>query len=71
MASRRTSVSETLRKTIEDSGLSLLEIERQTGVSNAIINRFIHGKRGLNLSSVDRLAEFFGLELVKRRRKPK
>lgn len=68
--SKQASVSEALRKAIADSGFALLEIERQTGVSNAAIHRFLHGKRGLTLSTVDKLAEFFGLELVERRRKP-
>lgn len=67
MAKHHVTISEALRQIILESGLTEIEIERATGVSNANLNRFMRGKRGLSLATVDKLAEHFGLELVKRK----
>ncbi len=67
MSKQHVTVTEALQRVILDSGLNTVEIERATGVSNANLSRFLRGKRGLSLVSVDRLAKHFGLELVKRK----
>jgi plasmid maintenance system antidote protein VapI len=56
------SLSETLRRTIADSGLSYNALERETGVTRASIMRFVRGDQSLRLDMADRLADFFGLE---------
>jgi transcriptional regulator with XRE-family HTH domain len=60
------SISETLRRTIADSGLSYNALERETGVTRASIMRFVRGDQSLRLDRADRLADFFGLALLKR-----
>lgn len=62
-------VSDVLRKTIADSGIPLLVLERETGVVRASIRRFVEGTQSLRLDKADALAAYFGLELVKRKAK--
>ena len=57
-------LSEVLRDAIRACGLPLARIERKAGVSRARIRRFLRGGEGLRLRSVDKLAAYFGLELV-------
>ena len=63
--SSKPTVSETLRRSIEESGLSYVSLERETGVARASIMRFVRGDQSLRLDKADRLAEFFGLSLKK------
>ena len=65
---RKTTVSEILRKTIRNSGESQRGICRATGLDPAALCRFMSGQTGLTTTSVDKLAAYFGLELVKKRR---
>lgn len=62
-----TQISDLLRATIEASGLTYVELERQTGVVRASIRRFVTRERTLRLDNADTLAAFFGLVLRKRR----
>ena len=66
MAKRATAtMSDTLRRTIRDSGLTIYRIAKDTGVSQASLLRFMRGERSLRLDIADGLAEFFGLRLTK------
>ena len=47
---------------------SLYEIGHGSGVVVSNLYRFLSGERGLALSSVDRLAEYLGLELTPKRK---
>jgi len=60
-------ITDLLRKTIADSGLPLLVIERETGVKRASVMRFLRGEQSLRLDMADKLAAYFGLELVSRK----
>ena len=62
-------IATVLRRTIVQSGMTYLALERETGVARASIMRFVNGERTLRLDMADRLAAFFGLELVERGRK--
>ena len=53
------------RKAIEDSGLTLYRVAKDSGVSYAALHRFASGKRGLSLEGFEALCRFLGLELVK------
>ncbi len=57
-------ISEQLRRFIKDSGVSLYQLERETGVHNSMLSRFLRDERGLRIESVDALAEFLKLRLV-------
>jgi len=56
-------ISDLLRKTIAESDVSYLQLERETGVTRASIMRFVRGDQYLRLDMADRLADYFGLEL--------
>ena len=59
-------VSESLRRAVEQSGMSRYVIAKETGIAQSMLSRFVTGRRGLSLEAVDRLAAFLKLELVAR-----
>ncbi len=63
-------IEETLRKAILKSGKSRFQIAKETGVTEAQLCRFMQGKT-LTLPSAQKLADFFGLELTKKKKKGK
>ncbi len=64
MKKRYLSMSEVLKRAIEESGASLNAIERETGVQRASIIRFLRGETSLRLDIADKLAEHFGVTVV-------
>lgn len=62
----RTPISTGLRLAIENSGKTGHEIAKEAGVAQPIVSRFLSGERGLGIASTDKLADYFGLELVSR-----
>ena len=64
-------VSEQLRAAILSADVTRYRIAEDTGVSEAVLSRFVNGMRGLDGSSIDKLAAYLDLELVPRSRKRK
>ena len=62
-------LTDQLRQYVERSGKSLYRISQETGIGQSGLSRFMRAERGLSLESIDTLAEYLGLELVKRRGK--
>ena len=62
------SLAEELRKAIRDTGRSRYAISRATGVSEAVLSRFMAGKFNLSLANAERIAGFLGLRLVQDRK---
>jgi plasmid maintenance system antidote protein VapI len=60
-------ISDLLRRTIVESGVSYSALQRATGVTRASIMRFVRGSQSLRLDMADRLAAYFGLALQKQR----
>jgi plasmid maintenance system antidote protein VapI len=58
-----TTMTETLRDAIVDSGLPMLTLAQRTGVVRQSLMRFVARKSSLRLDLADKLAEYFGLEL--------
>lgn len=56
-------IRDALKKAIRDSGLSDRSLGIQAEVNRQSIARFVSGQTSLTLDQVERLAEFFGLEL--------
>src|SRR4051812_41822448 len=56
-------ITDLLRKTLAESGVPLLALQRETGVTRASVMRFVRGERSLRLDMADRLAAYFGLAL--------
>jgi plasmid maintenance system antidote protein VapI len=65
MRKPKETMSSVLKRAIEESGLALSAIERETGVKRASIMRFLRGDQSLRLDMADKLANYFGLELGK------
>ena len=58
-----TSLTDTLRKAIRDADVTIYRIAKETDVASTVIYRFYRGERDLTLSTADKLAAYFGLEL--------
>lgn len=56
--------SDQLREAIEHCGQSRYAISRATGVSDAALCRFMQGKQGLLLDTIDILVEHLDLRLT-------
>lgn len=54
---------EALLAALRQSGLSRYQIAKRTGVQQAILSRFVSRNKDLRLATVEKLAEFLGLEL--------
>ena len=69
MANRRKRMTMTaaLRQAIAESELSFHELERQTGIKRQSLMKFAREETSLRLDKADTLAEYFGLEIRKRR----
>ena len=59
-------ISDLLRQTIAESGVSYSGLQKKTGVTRASIMRFVRGDQSLRLDMADRLAAYFDLELRKK-----
>ena len=59
-------ISDLLRQTIAESGVSYNALQNLTGVTRASIMRFVRGDQSLRLDVADRLAAYFDLELRKK-----
>lgn len=60
---------QTIRAAVESGETNYLALERETGLTRASIMRFVAGKQSIRLDLADRLAERFGLELRKRKKR--
>jgi transcriptional regulator with XRE-family HTH domain len=73
-------ITEQIRRIITESKASRYAIAKAIGVSETLLSRFLTGERGLSLTTLDALADLFGMEIdvgvqkklpnVKRGKKP-
>ena len=66
MVKRTPKISDRIRQAIESSDVSRYAIAKATGIEESALSRFVNGKRGLSMEAIDTVAEYLGLELVKR-----
>ena len=66
---RRITMTSALRQAIDESNANYHELERQTGVKRQSLMKFARGEQSLRLDMADKLAEFFGIEIVRRKAK--
>ena len=62
--SRSKTITEQLRQYIKDSGISTYRLEREVGIHNSVLSRFLREERGMGLEAVDTLGKYFKLRLV-------
>jgi plasmid maintenance system antidote protein VapI len=56
-------ITDVLRRTVVESGISYKALSRETGVARASIQRFVDGRQSIRLDMADRLAAYFRLSL--------
>ena len=61
-------MTDVLRAAIQQSDVTRYRIAQDTGVKEASLCRFVHGEQSLRLDKADALADYLGLELVKKRK---
>jgi hypothetical protein len=66
---RRASLTDQLRRAIDESGETRYAIGKAAGVDQATLSRFCSGERGLSMEAMDRLGAYLELKLVSARRK--
>ena len=64
MANKYVRFSEQVRRAIDGCGSTRYRISKQTGIDQAVLCRFMSGKQGLDMKTLDVLAEFLGLRIV-------
>ncbi len=66
-------VIQQLKEAIQESGRTLTDISRESGVGIDRLSRFVRGERDLTGHAIGKVCESLGLELrsLKRQRKPK
>ena len=57
-------LTDQLREAIDGSGMSRYAVAKAIGLDQSTLSRFMSGKAGLALDTVDRLAELLELQLV-------
>ncbi len=61
-------LSKQLRWYVKNCGVSTYRLERETGIHNSALSRFLRGERGLSIESMDTMGRFLKLGLVCKRR---
>ncbi len=59
----RESLADSLKAAVKATGKSVNSIAKQSGVPQAVLQRFVTGQRGMTLDTVERLCAYLGLEL--------
>jgi transcriptional regulator with XRE-family HTH domain len=59
-------ISEQLRDAILAGPQSQYQIAAATGIARSVLSRFVRGRQGIGPATVDVLADYLGLELVKK-----
>jgi len=62
--SKRKAFSDQLREAIKLASVTRYRIAVDTGVSQAVLSRFMHYKVGLSMETVDVLVDYLGMQLV-------
>jgi transcriptional regulator with XRE-family HTH domain len=60
-----------LRQAVEQSGLTLYRIAKDSGMAYQVLHRFARGERDLTLETASKLADYFGMRLTSPRRPKK
>ena len=62
--SKKPKFSEQLRRAIKTASVTRYRIAVDTGISEAVLSRFVNSKVGLSMETVDLLCGYLGLKLV-------
>jgi len=59
-------LSDQIRRTIIEAPLTRYRISKVAGIDQAVLSRFVAGKVGLSMATLDALADVLGLDIVAR-----
>jgi transcriptional regulator with XRE-family HTH domain len=65
----RKSINAQLREAIEKSDMSRYRISAESGVSQAVLSRFVNGQADLTLAKAEKICEALGIDLSLKKRK--
>ena len=67
MSKRKTedTMTDALRDAIANSGITLAELGRRTGVFRQTLTAFIRSEQTIELETADKLAAYFGIRVVR------
>lgn len=57
-------LTDQLRRAVADSGKTLGELARETGIDKSALSRFVNGERGLSMEALDAIGDYLGLRIV-------
>jgi len=60
---KRMTIANRLHKAIKASPLTVNAIAVETGIPQPVLHRFIHGEQDITLTTAEKLARYFNLEL--------
>ena len=63
---RDTTLTDQLRKAIDDSGMTRYFIAKQTGIDESALAKFYNGHRGLSMKALNALGECLDLVITSR-----
>ena len=66
MTAKKTSLTDQLRQLIEAAEISRYQLWQQTGIDQAVLSKFVNGKGGLSMESLDKIGEVLDLQITKR-----
>jgi transcriptional regulator with XRE-family HTH domain len=66
MKPKPTALTDQLRHFIEAGEMSRYELSKITGIDKAVLSKFVHGKCGLSMQSLDKIGEILNLQITKR-----
>ena len=67
MGKKASTLSETLKAEIQNSGKSIYQLAKETGLTIPIISRFISDERDIRLATADKIAAILKLELKRQK----
>ena len=64
MKPKPTALTDQLRHFIEAGEMSRYELSKITGIDKAVLSKFVHGKCGLSMQSLDKIGETLSLQII-------
>ena len=61
---KKQTLTDQLRKAIETGEKSRYQIAKETGIDEATLSRFVHGKGGLSMEGLDAIGKCLGLQIT-------
>ena len=62
--SKRKTLSDEVKAAVDAAGMSRYEICKRIGLAEAAMSRFMSGKAGLGMKTLDKLADFLDLHIT-------